>query len=256
MVIWAKIFCVLFSPSQIIEKGALPLLVRMMKDNPVDEQQSAAQVLWTLSFGEVRCVDQAKYCKLWHYNDVIMVAMVSQITSLTIVYSIFYSGTDQRKHQSSASLVFVRGIHRGPVNSPHKGPVTRKMLPFDDVIMKFCRRENTNPSLTKAISLSLVCMIISPQSKKEYLYFRRHKNIYWKSQIVSLSWRDFHRPSLGKQGVRLKALCGYWKTKQTVSLTKRERCRFCNEKSEIELYRISRKQELWDRVFSLFIFIQ
>ena len=45
------------------------------------------------------------------------------------------SGADQRKHQSSASLAFVRGIHRWPVNSPHKGPVTRKMFPFDDVIM-------------------------------------------------------------------------------------------------------------------------
>ena len=64
-----------------------------------------------------------------------MGAMASQITSLTIVYSIVYWGTDQRKHQSSASLAFVRGIHRGPVNSPHKGPVTRKMFPFDDVIM-------------------------------------------------------------------------------------------------------------------------
>ena len=41
----------------------------------------------------------------------------------------------QRKHQSSASLAFVRRIHRRPVNSPHKGPVTRKMFPFDDVIM-------------------------------------------------------------------------------------------------------------------------
>ena len=45
------------------------------------------------------------------------------------------SDADQRKHQSSASLAFVRGIHRGPVNSPHKWPVTRKMFPFDDVIM-------------------------------------------------------------------------------------------------------------------------
>ena len=61
-----------------------------------------------------------------HYNDVIMGAMASQITSLTIVCSIGYSGADQRKHQSSASLAFVRGIHRSPVNSPHKGPVTRK----------------------------------------------------------------------------------------------------------------------------------
>ena len=66
-----------------------------------------------------------------------MGAMESQITSLTIVYSIGYSGTDERKHQSSASLSFVRGIHRGPVNSPHKGPVTRKMFPVDDVIMTF-----------------------------------------------------------------------------------------------------------------------
>ena len=62
--------------------------------------------------------------------------MASQIASLTIVYSTVYSGADQRKHQSSASLAFVRGIHRGPVNSPHKWPVTRKMFPFDDVIMR------------------------------------------------------------------------------------------------------------------------
>ena len=58
-----------------------------------------------------------------HYNHVIMGAIASQITSLTIVYSIVYSDADQIKHQSSASLAFVRGIHRGPVNSPHKWPV-------------------------------------------------------------------------------------------------------------------------------------
>ena len=70
-----------------------------------------------------------------HYNDVIMGAIASQITSLTIVYSTVYSDADERKHQSSASLAFVRGTHRGPVNSPHKWPVTRKMFLFDDVIM-------------------------------------------------------------------------------------------------------------------------
>ena len=70
-----------------------------------------------------------------HYNDAIMGTIASQITSLTIVYSIVYSDADQIKHQSSASLAFVRGIHRGPVNSPHKWPVTRKMFQFDDVIM-------------------------------------------------------------------------------------------------------------------------
>ena len=70
-----------------------------------------------------------------HYNDVIMSTMASQITSLTSDYSIIYSGADQRKHQSSASLAFGRGIHRWPVNSPHKGPVTRKKFPFDYIIM-------------------------------------------------------------------------------------------------------------------------
>ena len=71
----------------------------------------------------------------FHYGDVIMGAIASQIASLTIVYSTVYSDADQRKHQSSASLAFVRGVHREPVNSPHKWPVTRKMFPFDDVIM-------------------------------------------------------------------------------------------------------------------------
>ena len=66
--------------------------------------------------------------------------MTSQITGVSIVYSIVCSGAGQRKHQSSASLVFVRGIHRWPVTSPHKGPVTRKMFPFDDVIM-LCTRQ-------------------------------------------------------------------------------------------------------------------
>ena len=73
-------------------------------------------------------------CALY-YNDVIMSTMASQITSFKIVYSTVYSGAAKIKHQSSASLAFVRGLHRWPVNSPHKGPVTRKMFPFDDVIM-------------------------------------------------------------------------------------------------------------------------
>ena len=55
-----------------------------------------------------------------------MDAIASLITSHTIVYSTVYSDEVQRKHQSSASLAFVWGIHRGPVNSLHKWPVTRK----------------------------------------------------------------------------------------------------------------------------------
>ena len=61
--------------------------------------------------------------------------MASQIISLTIVHSTVCSSADQRKHQSSTSRDFVSGIHRSPMNSPHKGPVTRKLFPFDDVIM-------------------------------------------------------------------------------------------------------------------------
>ena len=70
-----------------------------------------------------------------HYNDVIMRPLVSEITSLTIVYSTVYWVADQRKYQSFVSLAFVRRIHRWPVNSQHKGPVTRKLFPFADVIM-------------------------------------------------------------------------------------------------------------------------
>ena len=55
-------------------------------------------------------------------------------------YPTVCSGADQRKYQSSASLAFVRGIHRSPVKSSHKGPVTRKMFPFDDVTMYFHKR--------------------------------------------------------------------------------------------------------------------
>ena len=60
-----------------------------------------------------------------------MSTMASQTTDASTVYA----GADQRKNQSSASLAIVRGIHRCPVNSPHKGPVTRKMFPFGDVII-------------------------------------------------------------------------------------------------------------------------
>ena len=72
---------------------------------------------------------------LVHCSDVIMSAMASQITSITIVYWTVSSGANQRKHYSSPWQAFVWGIHRLPMNSPHKGPVTRKMFSFDDVIM-------------------------------------------------------------------------------------------------------------------------
>ena len=91
---------------------------------------------WILLTGLWRVFETAWCPEYVHYSDVIMSVMASLISSLTIVYSTVYSDADQRKHQNSASLAFVRGIHRSPVNSPHKWPVTQKMFPFDDVIMK------------------------------------------------------------------------------------------------------------------------
>ena len=71
--------------------------------------------------------DETIQILLWSnsYSDVIMSAMASQITRVSIVCSIVCSGAYQIKPKSSASLAFVRGIHRG----------TRKMFPFDDVII-------------------------------------------------------------------------------------------------------------------------
>ena len=88
-------------------------------------------------------------CISLHYSDLIMSTMASQITGVSIVYSTVCSGTDKRKRQKSASLAFVRGIHRWPVNSPHKGPVTRKTFHFDDVIMQTFNQDidNRTPAL-------------------------------------------------------------------------------------------------------------
>ena len=82
------------------------------------------------------CICKSQQNDQTHYRDVTMSAIASPITSFTIAYLPVYPAADQRKHQISALLAFVRGIHRLPVNSPHKGPVTRKMFPLDDVIMK------------------------------------------------------------------------------------------------------------------------
>ena len=72
-----------------------------------------------------------------HDSDIIMSAMTSKITGISIVWRTVWSGTHERKHQSSASLAFVRGIHWWSVDSPHKRPVTWKVFPFDDVIMSW-----------------------------------------------------------------------------------------------------------------------
>ena len=106
-----------------------------------------------------------------HYNDVIMGAMASQITSMTIVYSTVYSDADQRKHQRSASLAFMRGIHRWPKNSPHKWPVKRKMLQFDDVIITcslIVHRQWSNHNIWGANHPNLPRAIIQPHNETKH----------------------------------------------------------------------------------------
>ena len=97
-----------------------------------------------------------------HCSDDIMSTMASQITSLMIVCSTFYSNTNQRKHQSSASLAFVWGIHRSPVNSPHKGPVMQKMFPFDDIIMQAAGEWYNPINVNQAIGYSYIWQGTNP----------------------------------------------------------------------------------------------
>ena len=128
--------------------------------------------------------------------------MASQITSLTIIYSTSYSGVDQRKHQSSASLAFVRGIHRGPVNSPHKRPVTRKMFPFCDVIMYHKQMP----------------MVFQNTNRRPLT--RPHRQV--KGRPLWVSWRNFvmMTSSNGNIFCVTGPLCGEFTGHRGISLTK------------------------------------
>ena len=153
-----------------------------------------------------------------------MAAMASQITSLPIVHVTVYSGADQRKYQSSASLAFVRGIHRGPVNSPHKWPVTRKMFPFDDVIMQCLwslrhivvirmdpesgetSMEGSNfmeHAINVAISLRWSLSIIKT-------IYRRVKIIWYIYNTYIIVYRKFHLHILFVIGVTKRCQNGFW----------------------------------------------
>ena len=119
-------------------------------DNKTRQQDSHTFMTWRIW-----------YCSLniysYHYSDVIMSAIAYQITGVMVVYS-----TVQRKHQSYASLTFLRGMHRWLVNSPHKGPVTQEIFPFDDIIM-----------ITSHLSVRLV-MILLNSSNGSYQFNAAH----------------------------------------------------------------------------------
>ena len=71
-------------------------------------------IYWSQMYRIIQDICIQDFFHFWvnsgHYINVTMTTMASQITSLTVVYSIVYSGQGQRKHPGSASLAFVRGI--------------------------------------------------------------------------------------------------------------------------------------------------
>ena len=152
-----------------------------------------------------------------HYNHVIMGAMASQITSLTIVYSTVYSDTYQRKHQSSASLAFEWGIHRWPVNSPHKWPVTRRMFPFDDVIMihpVFVIRVVwvlTHWSLALSYRYVFVyCIIIAPRNVLVPVRCQSHEPLLIYCQLGIPSGKYSNETLKKVQNCSIKSFSKYW----------------------------------------------
>ena len=110
----------------------------------------------------------------WRHNE----RHASQVTIISIVCSAVCSGADQRKRQSTASLAFVRGIHRWPVNSPHKGPVTRKLFTFDDVILTMtkCSGAYRPESLTSIFHISFSCIASITGFQSRWCFVRRKQD--------------------------------------------------------------------------------
>ena len=134
-----------------------------------------------------------------------MSAKTSQITGLVIVCSIVYSDADQRKHQSSASLAFVRGIHWGPEITPHEWPVTRKMFPFNDVIMKPHLEKTKHVCIfvrTYCILAEVIFWILSLMT----VMTRRLQSWWWRLNyrfIYKLFYSDFLTIHRGASGFKL-----------------------------------------------------
>ena len=136
-----------------------------------------------------------------HYSDVIMNPIASQIAGVSSVCSSVWLGADHKKHQSSVSLVFVRGIGRIPVNSPRKGPVMRKLFPFYDVIVyKYCIGTYVDSTVnidTEVIlvlrNLVLILQEISPFLLKPYPIIAPDLKLVFSSVCSKLS-----EPSMNK----------------------------------------------------------
>ena len=131
-----------------------PIKARSVLHSAFDHQSMISSQWTQLHDWPLRASDKVSFPQFqiwstlirWRYHtkwDIISVTSqwapcASQISSIASVFSAVCSSAHEKQHQSSALLTFVREIHRWPVDSLHKGPVTRKMLPFDDVIMSCC----------------------------------------------------------------------------------------------------------------------
>ena len=149
-----------------------------------------------------------------HYSDVIMGMMVSQITSLTIVYSTVYSGADQRKHQSSASLAFVLGIHQWPVNSPQKWPVSRKMFPFDDVIMSLWSYvQIKHPQMTTIFTLVSTHLPLDKMAAILQTTFSLFKCIFMDEKfciLLQISWKFVPKGPMDNKSALVQVMAWRW----------------------------------------------
>ena len=121
--------------NDILWNGLLSMIPLYCANRKLMELSCSGYTICICAGLETNFIRVGDYCIYCHYSGIIMSSMASQITGASVVYWIVCSGADQRKHQRSTSLAFARGIHRWPVNSPHKGPVTQKMLPSVDLIM-------------------------------------------------------------------------------------------------------------------------
>ena len=126
----------------------------------------------------------------FHYSGVIMRVMASQITGVSIVCSTVGSNLVPRKHHFSPSLSYVRGIHRSPVNSPHKRPVSRKMFPFDDVIINVSSDGSTHMLPTHKVIAWPTDITDPHQQEKYWLSIIFSRLILWMISN-SFRWPDF-----------------------------------------------------------------
>ena len=146
------------------------------------------RVMWNSAPAGGRCTNQ-KPKNTWHHSDVIMSAMVSQITGVSIVCSFVCLFAYQRKHQSPASLTFVREIHWSPVDSACTGPVTRKF--FHLVTSSWIFTAVLGPyQLSHRLYIVFTCVLASPRLFEALWYNSMYDNYtseHWMNNIAKNS---------------------------------------------------------------------